>query len=302
MKVLIIGFGSIGKRHYEVLLELSYIQKICVVTKQDIKNIDTYNSLENVENINEYDYFIIASETNKHFEQLKFLEENVKEKLIFCEKPLFETKKELEVKYNKIFIGYVLRFHPLLKKLKECIQDQKVISVNAKTGQYLPTWRPNTDYKNCYSAKKNEGGGVLLDLSHEVDYVQWLAGQIDEVKSYQVKISDLEIDSDDLTMFLGKTREGVLVNVSIDYISKISHRKLLLETLENTYELNFISNVLTQKNKQGKEENYSIPSLERNDLFKQMHLDILENQNNICTLKEGLEVMDTILKIQEQVS
>lgn len=300
MKVLIIGFGSIGKRHYDVLSQLSEVQSIDLVTKQIIEDKICYKNLEAVNNINQYDYFVIASETNKHFEQLKFLEENIKNKLIFCEKPLFESKKHLEIKNNKVFVGYVLRFHPLLERLIEFIKNEKILLVNAKCGQYLPSWRPNTDYKNCYSAKKEEGGGVLLDLSHEIDYVQWLAGQINEIKSYQVKISDLEISSDDLSMLIGKTNQDILVNISIDYISKITHRKLLVETLEYSYELDFIENKLIKKDKNGVEETYSFSNLERNYMFEKMHLDIFNQQKNVCTFKEALEVMDTISTIQEQ--
>ncbi|MCT7525399.1 Gfo/Idh/MocA family oxidoreductase [Aliarcobacter cryaerophilus] len=300
MKVLIIGFGSIGKRHYDVLSKLSEVQNIDLVTKQNIENIVCYKNLEIVENINQYDYFVIASETNKHFEQLKFLEENVKNKLIFCEKPLFESKQDLEIKNNRVFIGYVLRFHPLLEKLKEFVKNEKTLLVNAKCGQYLPSWRPNIDYKNCYSAKKEDGGGVLLDLSHEIDYVQWLSGQINEIKSYQVKISDLEINSDDLTMLIGKTNKNILVNISIDYISKNTHRKLFVETFEHTYELDFISAKLIKKDKTGLEEIYSFSNLERNYMFEKMHLDIFNKQKNICTFEEALSVMETISTIQEQ--
>lgn len=300
MKALIIGFGSIGKRHYDVLSKLSEIRSIDLVTKQNIENKICYKSFEFVNNINQYDYFVIASETNKHFEQLNFLEKNVKDKLIFCEKPLFESKQDLEIKNNRVFIGYVLRFHPLLEKLKEFVKKEKILLVNAKCGQYLPSWRPNTDYKNCYSAKKDEGGGVLLDLSHEIDYIQWLCGQINEIKSYQVNISDLEINSDDLTTLIGKTTKNIFVNISIDYISKITHRRLFIETLEHAYELDFISNKLIKKDKNGLEETYSFSNLERNYMFEKMHLDIFNQQKNVCTFKEALKVMDTISTIQEQ--
>ena len=134
MKVLIIGYGSIGKRHYEVLSKFSQIKLINLITKQEIDNIKVFKFLEDVDDINTYDYFVIASETNKHFEQLKFLEENVKNKFIFCEKPLFESKKDLEIKNNKVFLGYVLRFHPLLEKLKEFVKNENIILVNAKSG------------------------------------------------------------------------------------------------------------------------------------------------------------------------
>ncbi|WP_294890621.1 Gfo/Idh/MocA family oxidoreductase [Sulfurimonas sp. RIFCSPLOWO2_12_36_12] len=298
--MLLIGYGSIGKRHYEVLSKLFIVQSIDLVTKQNIENKTCYKDLKDVDNMSQYDYFVIASETNKHFEQLEFLEENIKDKLIFCEKPLFESKQTLEIKNNKIFIGYVLRFHPLLEKLKEFVENERIILVNAKCGQYLPFWRPNTDYKNCYSAKKEQGGGVLLDLSHEIDYVQWLCGRINDIKSCQVKISDLEINSDDLTMLIGKTNKNIVVNISLDYISKITHRKLLVETFEHTYELDFIANKLVKKNKIGLEEIYSFSNLERNLIFEKMHLDVFEKQKTICTYKEALEVMDTISTIQEQ--
>lgn len=300
MKVLIVGFGSIGRRHYEVLSKIPQVQTIDLVTKQNIENKKCYKSFKEIKNINGYDYFVIATETNKHFEQLKYLEDNVKDKFIFCEKPLFETKKELDIKNNKVFVGYVLRFYPLLEKLKEFIKDENIILVNAKCGQYLPSWRPTSDYKNCYSAKKEEGGGVLLDLSHEIDYVQWLCGKIQTLNSIQCKISDLEINSDDLTMLIGKTDKNVSVNISIDYISKITHRKLIVETLEHTYELDFIVNKLVKKNKSGLEELYDFENLERNYMFEKMHLDIFNQQKNICTFKEALEVMDTISTIQEQ--
>lgn len=294
------GYGSIGKRHFEVLSKLSQIKSIDILTKQNIENQKCYKELEHIANINEYDYFVIASETNKHFEQLNFLEKNLKNKLIFCEKPLFESKKELIVKNNKVYVGYVLRFHPMLQKLKDFLKNENIISVNAKCGQYLPSWRPNTNYKNSYSAKRKEGGGVLLDLSHEIDYVQWLCGKIQTLNSLQVKVSDLEIDSDDLTMIIGKTKSNSIVNISIDYISKITHRKLFVETLEHTYALDFIENKLFKKNKIGLEENYSCTNLERNKMFEKMHLAIFQEQKTICTFKEALEVMDTISTIQEQ--
>ena len=300
MNVLIIGYGSIGKRHREVLSKMDGIALIDIVTKQKLENKVTFLSLEEVGNLKVYDYFVIASETNKHFEQLKYLESKVKNKLIFCEKPLFETIKDLKIKKNSVFVGYVLRFHPLLQKLKEFLQSEKVISVHVNCGQYLPTWRSDRDYTNSYSAKKSEGGGVLLDLSHEIDYVQWLFGKLSEIKSYQMKVSDLDIDSDDLMTFIGKTDMKVIVNVSIDYISKITQRKLLVHTLENSYELDFLENRLVEKNKSGLEEVYNFTNLERNYMFEQMHMSILTDKKYVCNYEEGIKVMETISMIQEQ--
>ena len=97
MKILIIGYGSIGKRHEEVLLELENIEQIDIVTNQYLSNKRTFKNLEDIQNLNDYDYFIIASETNKHYTQLKYLESMLTDKIIFCEKPLFESQKILKI-------------------------------------------------------------------------------------------------------------------------------------------------------------------------------------------------------------
>lgn len=300
MKVLIIGYGSIGRRHEEVLLAFKSISQIDIVTKQALINKVTFKNLEEVEKLDKYDYFIIASETYKHYVQLKYIELKVSGKIIFCEKPLFEKKKELLINKNKVFIGYVLRFHPLLKTLKEKIENQKVLNINVLAGQYLPFWRPGTNYKESYSAKKSEGGGVLLDLSHEIDYIQWLVGEIKEIMSFQTKVSDLEIDSDDLTTFISKTKTDTIINLSIDYISKASLRRININTLDNSYELDFIKGYLIKKDKQEKEEVFNVNDLEQNYMFEEMHKDILFSRKYSCTYEEALNVMNIINIIQEQ--
>jgi CMP-N,N'-diacetyllegionaminic acid synthase len=299
MKVLLVGYGSIGQRHYNVLSSFSHINQIDIVTQQKLRNKRTFSSLENINNLEIYDYFVIASETYKHFHQLKYLESKVQNKLIFCEKPLFDTYRRLEIN-NKIFVGYVLRFHPLLKKLYSFLKNESILSINVNCGQYLPNWRQNIDYKNSYSSKKSKGGGVLLDLSHEIDYIQWLCSKINEVKSYQLKISDLSIDSDDLTTFIGKTQRKIIVTLSIDYISKIAYRKIILHTLDHTYELDLVVNILIKVNKNGEKEIFKIDTFEYNSMFFTMHNSVFNNQEDLCTYKEALEVMDTIKIIQEQ--
>jgi len=301
LKTLIIGYGSIGKRHEEVLLNIPKITQIDIVTKQSLLNKNTFISLDSIIDIETYDYFVIATETNKHYTQLKFLDSKVRNKIIFCEKPLFQTSEKLDIVNNKVFIGYVLRFHPLLQQLKNKLETQQVLSVNAYCGQYLPDWRPNTDYTKTYSASKVMGGGVLLDLSHEIDYIQWLCGDILELKSYQVQISDLKINSDDMTTVIGKTVNNVFINLSLDYISKLTRRKLLIHTINSTYELDFIKNTLIERNKEGLEHISSFSNLERNHMFTSMHKAIILNGiGDTCTYAQGINVMQTITKIQKE--
>jgi predicted dehydrogenase len=300
MRVLIIGYGSIGKRHEKILLNNAKITHIDIVTSQNFSDRKTFRSLKDVSNIESYNYFVISSPTDKHYEQLKYIDSKVSGRIVLCEKPLFDKKRSLIIKNNEVFVGYVLRFHPLLLMLKSFLSNERVISVKSYCGQYLPDWRPDSDYRDSYSAKKSKGGGVLLDLSHEIDYIQWLFGALSEVKSYQVKISDLEIDSDDMTSLVGKTKKNIFVNMSIDYISKITQRNLLVHTLDNSYYLDFINARLVKKDKLGVEKISSIPNFDRDYIFSKMHDSILGDRTNVCTYKQAYKLMNTISLIQEE--
>lgn len=301
MNTLIIGYGSIGKRHYEVLKSLTTINTIGIVTSQSIPDVTTYTSLENVNDLDFYDYFIIASETYKHYEQLHYLDTHTKNKIILCEKPLFSTyTPNTSFMSNQIYIGYVLRFHPIIQKIHTLLKNDNALYTQIRCGSYLPFWRPGTDYRQSYSASKSSGGGVLLDLSHELDYMQWLFGVPTQLTAVQTKISDLEINSDDLVVASGTTDKGVVFNLSLDYISKVPFREIIIHTFSKTIYADLINNILRIGDKEGNVEPITIESYERNDLFIKMHLSALTNHEYLCTLNEGLNVMKTISSIQEQ--
>lgn len=300
MNALLIGYGSIGKRHYEVLSQIELIQNIDIVTAQTLPHLTTYKTIDAVKNLEDYDYIVIASETYKHFEQIEYLEKNTKNKIILCEKPLFETWRHLQIENNRVYVGYVLRFHPILQTIRDLLKEETPIYGQIRCGSFLPFWRPGTDYRKSYSASKNQGGGVLLDLSHEIDYTQWLFGNLNPIASYQSKISDLEIDSDDLVTATGKTDKGTIVTISLDYISKISMRELIIHTNLTTIRADLIKNTLHVGTKEGTIHTIETETYERNDLFLKMHLSALGKKENLCTFAEGLSVMKTIAAIQEQ--
>ncbi len=300
LKALIIGYGSIGKRHDEVLSSLDMIDTVDLVTKQDIQGKNCYKDLQSVPNLFDYDYFLIASETSRHFEQLAYLEKNIENKTIFCEKPLFDSVLDLPISRNTVYVGYVLRFHPLLQALKSYLTNQEVLYVNIRCGQYLPTWRPDNDYRKCYSAKKSLGGGVLLDLSHEIDYLYWLLGAITIDFSMQAKVSDLEIDSDDLTFFCGRSQGGAVFNVSLDYLSKVPYRLISLHTNERSYEIDFIDNSITTVGKDGLKSKTIYNGYYRNYIYEQMHLSIMTDKKHVSDFNDGMFVMKIIKDIQEK--
>ena len=165
------------------------------------------SGLQNIKKLN-IDYIIISSETSKHFYYLNYFEKNLKNKLILVEKPLFEKYKKFRIINNKVFVGYNMRFNPIISFIKKIINKEKFWSINIMCGSYLPMWRKNIDYKKSSSAKRKSGGGVLLDLSHELDYIQWLFGKIKLDYVYINKLSDLKISTEDFLSLSGKTKRS----------------------------------------------------------------------------------------------
>ena len=120
---LIIGFGSIGRKHFSIIKKLNIFKKIYILTKQK-KKLNIISSLKDL-NFIKPSYIIISPRTNMHFSQLKILERKIKNSYILVEKPLFEKKKLLNVTQNKVFVGYNLRFHPVLIFLKKFLRKKK---------------------------------------------------------------------------------------------------------------------------------------------------------------------------------
>ena len=295
MRALIISMGSIGRRHYEVLNQIGI--KADSVSSQNLENIKIYKDLNQVD-LNSYDYFIIASATHLHYEHLSYIDSKVCGKIILCEKPLFDKFQNFSPN-NQILIGYNLRFHPLILKLKDMLKNQNILSIEARCGQYLPTWR-KMDYTKSYSADKERGGGVLLDLSHEIDYISFLSGtSLKLIKAIQAKISNLNITSDDISMILAYC-DRALVNISLNYLSKTPYRQILIETDDNTFELNLITNQLKISDKFNSTTTINEPNLDRNSLFIAMHADALGEQKYICKLSEALNTMRLIDQIQKE--
>ena len=170
MKTVIIGYGSIGRKHASVLTKSFKKIKLYICTKQKLTNFRCFKNLNKIKEI-QPDYVIIASETSKHYQQLKYLENNLKNTKILVEKPLFHTNKKLNIKNNKVYVGYNLRFHPFILKLKEILKKKNFFDAQFITNSYLPNWRKNISHTKNYSSNKSQGGGIVLDLSHELDII-----------------------------------------------------------------------------------------------------------------------------------
>jgi predicted dehydrogenase len=297
LPALVIGYGSIGKRHVDILNSMDTISSVAVLSNQSHLPFETITSLEEILNLNP-NYIVVASSTTLHHEQLVFLEKNLQGKKILVEKPLFDFFDDFRTKNNQVFVGYNLRFHPIMKLIKEKIAEINLWSIQVFCGSYLPDWRPGRDYRETSSAKQGTGGGVLLDLSHELDYVQWLTGPIAVKYVVNEKVSDLEIETDDLLLLSGQTEDGAHLQVCLNYFTRKPMRQVLIDGEDISIRADLVENTLSVVER-NETYNYSWPESERNETYRAQHKAILEDDlSYLCTYGEGLEIMRLIDSIR----
>lgn len=242
-KALVIGFGSIGQRHARLLQQMGV--DTAVLSRRALDYKPAYRELVAALRSHAPDYVILANETRAHFETLNALADTGFSGRVLVEKPLFgHTQAVPEHGFAALNVAYNLRFHPVLNQLKEALSGQKILSAQIYVGQYLPNWRPGTDYRTSYSASRAQGGGVLRDLSHELDYLIWLFGSVQCVSAIAEKLSDLQIDSEDSVLMLARHARCPALTLQLNYLDRIGGRSLLVHTQEHSYKADLVANTL----------------------------------------------------------
>jgi len=295
-KALIIGFGSIGRKYYGILKKISEINEIRILTKQK-KITNKINSFIQAVKFDP-DLIIVSSTTNEHLNHLRIIEKNFVNKLVLVEKPLFDKFYNFKVEKNKIFVGYNLRFDPVIQFLKTKLANKKLWSVNVICNSYLPEWRSNRDYTKTSSAKRQLGGGVLLDLSHELDYIQWLFGAIKIKFVINNKISNLKINTDDNLLLFGKTINIKQLQMNLNYFSKIPTRKLYIDGPKISIVADLLNKkIIYKENGKNLIKKWNIDN--HNSNYARQVKAILQKKNGINSkFYEGLKLMKLINKIK----
>ena len=146
-RALVIGYGSIGARHARLLEEIHC--HTAVVSKREVDFPLSYIELTEALTVERPEYVVIANATNQHYETLQSLAALGYTGTVLVEKPLFGNEIKLpSLPFRNTFVAYNLRFHPIIQRLKTLLEGEEVLSVQAYVGQYLPDWRPTTDYRS----------------------------------------------------------------------------------------------------------------------------------------------------------
>jgi predicted dehydrogenase len=313
MKVGVIGYGSIGKRHIKNLISLG-INNI-VLFRELSKENDL--GLKEVYSMNDFlteepDFIILSNPTSLHFQYLSILlSENIS---VLVEKPLVLLKEEIEKtrtllnNYTGIgMIAYNMRFHPCTLKCLEIVQSGllgKLYQSRFFVGQYLPDWRPEMDYRFSYSAHKSMGGGVLLDLIHEIDLAILFSGLPSQsLTSYLWSTGNLEIDTEDMADISYISQNKLLVNIHLDYLTRGIKRDFQLFGSEGWLTVNFIENSINVFcNSKGNLE-FHFKEFHRNQMYMDLMIKYLEyltdKRNPIPDLHDGIKACELALTANE---
>jgi predicted dehydrogenase len=280
--VAVIGLGNIAKRHRANIRKMFPGCQIVAMpssnrhVSEDVPDADIV-----VKNINELlaytpELVIVASPATFHQQHaLLFIGLNVP---TIIEKPLSHCSLEAEQIVtathecsSDIIVGYCLRFLPstqVVRKLIDTGKIGKIYNVYAEVGQYLPDWRPSIDFRNSVSAKKSLGGGALLELSHELDYLAFLFGSEFQFKHAILrKSAELGLDVEDLVDVAFCFNEEVVCNLHMDFLQKMPQRFCRLIGSDGRIEWDLLENKVVSYTSEGECVEYNSPSWDKNEMY-----------------------------------
>lgn len=238
-KVLIVGCGSIGLRHIGNLRSIGVeeLAAFDVVPERLEEAVRQYEAVP----FNDLGAglgwaptaAVIAPPPHLHIECANLAIEAGCH--VFIEKPIADRLegvddflKAAESNGRVVAVGYNWRFHPAIRELKSRVDAGRIgriLSVQAEFGQYLPDWRPTRDYRATYTARSSLGGGIILDGSHEIDYLRWLLGEVRTVSCTAATLSNLDIDVEDTAEITLIFEGGQIGQIHLDFVQRSYTRR-----------------------------------------------------------------------------
>lgn len=231
-----------------------------------------------------------------------------REMALFIEKPvdcrtevLESLLRTVEKKRLTSYVAYVLRFHPVVKILHECLKEARIRKALFQCSSFLPAWRKGRDHLETYSAKKKEGGGALLDLSHEFDMARFLLGEIKSIRGTVKRVSDVTLDADDCVDADLLCEKGNAF-IHLDLFSRNENRSIHVETDEGRYDADLLGGRISFRSSQDFWEK-SCP-FDRDDLYRdQIHyfFQNIGNPKMMNNLPEASDLFKQLIAFRQAV-
>jgi len=310
-RIAIVGLGSIGRRHLRLISIIDPNIEIILVRsghgkpyQGKEKKIKTVYSINDAIELG-IQAAIISSPATLHLKQSLYLAKN--DVHLFIEKPLSNELTGVDVLLNEInnrdivsMIGYVLRYDPGAKKFYNWLRNKltgDILHANIECGSYLPDWRPEQDYKTTVSALSKLGGGVLLEMSHELDYLHWFFGKPKSVQAFIRNSGSLNIDVEDQADLLLTSNSGFPIVVQVDFNRRYSARKCTVTTTNGELIWDAGEKIVTLK-EVGKKSSVYDYTYERDYIYQkqlEVFFDCIKNKTKpAVTLEDGVNVLKLI--------
>lgn len=286
---LIIGYGSIGQRHARVLEGLGY--EVSVLSRR--REGGGRPVVGSIAEAGQIDYAVIANETAQHGDALEMLVKSGHTGDVLVEKPLFPMVQQIPSNtFRKAGVGYNLRFHPAVRAMREALAGRAVQMAELSVGQWLGDWRPGRDAAKVYSATRAGGGGVLRDLSHELDLAIWLFGAWNDVAARGGRLGNVTVDADDSWGILLSCERCPLVTINLNCLDRMGRRTITVQHDGETLHADLVAHTIQIG---GGTQHFT---LERDGLYASMHRALREGASDVCSLQEGLKVCELVEAIE----
>lgn len=318
MKFLIAGFGSIGRRHMRNLLALG--ERDILLYRSHHSNLPT-DELEGftVETdlrdalAHQPDAVIISNPTALHLDVAIPAAEAGCHLLI--EKPVSHSLKRLPDLQaalarggGQALVAFQFRYHPTLQKAARLLaagEIGKPVSARADWGEYVPNWHPWEDYRSSYAARRELGGGVVLTLSHPLDYLGWLLGKVESLYAMSGHLSNLELGVEDTAEISLRFASGAFGSLHLDYIQQPPSHRLEIIGTQGSLRWDNADGILQvfRAGRDGWESSSPPAGFERNDLFMAEMRHFIRvargEEKPLCTLEDGIQVVKMALAVHE---
>jgi len=336
MKFLIAGLGSIGRRHFRNLIALGEKDIVLLRTRKatlpddELAGYPVETDIHEALKKHKPDAVFVANPTALHLDvAIPAAEAGC---AILLEKPISDSLDRLDILQqaaqksgSKILVGFQFRYHPTLNKARELIQSNtigKVLTVHAHWGEYLPQWHPWEDYRQSYAARADLGGGVIRTLTHPLDYLRYLIGDVESLWSFNGHVSPLELDVEDVAEIGLKFSNGAIGGVHLNYVQRPPRHTLEIVGTQGTLRWDNADGILQLQKFPAPFASYSDPppapvietfsppdGFERNQLFVSQTRHFIETARGesepVCRLEDGIMALRLALaayKSQESES
>ncbi len=308
MKILIAGFGSIGRRHFRNLHALGERDFVFLRSKRSMLPDDEIAAYPFETTIaaslaHQPDAVVIANPTSLHLDvAIPAAEMGCH---IFIEKPVSHSLARVDELVatvqrggSQVLVGFQYRYHPHLRQIETLLNEGAIgdpVAARVHWGEYLPGWHPWEDYRQSFSARKDLGGGVILTLTHPLDYLRWLLGDVVALSTFAAPVKALQIDDVESVAEIGlRFANGVLGSVHLNYIQRPHTHQLEIVGTEGTIFWDYVGESLKMYRVDSSAwKNFPLPeNFERNMMFLEQAAHFIRvargTEKPLCTLDDGI--------------